>query len=164
MSSPYVTISPASVWFTKQVPQVEWIALIKALGNVNVWLLGAKNDREFCQFIAADFSNVKVLAGELSFLQSAALMKGAVMNYTSDSAPMHLCSAVNAPVTAVFCSTIPEFGFGPLSDESYVIETTLKLDCRPCGLHGHRTCPQGHFKCGQLDLASAAVNVNQSKS
>lgn len=164
MSSPYVTISPASVWFTKQVPQVEWIALIKRLGNVNVWLLGAKNDRDLCQLISADFSNVKVLAGELSFLQSAALMKGAVMNYTSDSAPMHLCSAVNAPVTAVFCSTIPEFGFGPLSDRSFVIETKHTLDCRPCGLHGHRTCPQGHFKCSQLDLARAAANVNQSES
>jgi heptosyltransferase-2 len=69
------------------------------------------------------------------------------MIYFNDSAPMHLASAMNAPVTAVFCSTIPEFGFGPLSDVSLIVQTDEKLDCRPCGLHGYRSCPKGHFKC-----------------
>jgi heptosyltransferase-2 len=50
-------------------------------------------------------------------------------------------------VTAIFCSTVPYFGFGPLSDFSRVVETPEKLDCRPCGLHGYKACPQGHFKC-----------------
>ena len=48
-------------------------------------------------------------------------MKDAKMNYVNDSAPMHIASAVNAPVTAVFCSTVPEFGFGPLSDVSIIV-------------------------------------------
>jgi len=87
------------------------------------------------------------LAGELSFLESAALMKGATMNFVNDSAPMHLASAMNAHVTAVYCSTIPAFGFGPLSTKSFIIQTSEKLSCRPCGSHGYKTCPQGHFKC-----------------
>lgn len=69
------------------------------------------------------------------------------MNYVNDSAPMHLCSAVNAPVTAIYCSTIPEFGFGPLSDNSHILQTKEKLSCRPCGLHGFKSCPEKHFKC-----------------
>jgi heptosyltransferase-2 len=69
------------------------------------------------------------------------------MNYVNDSAPLHLASAVNASVTAIFCSTVPDFGFGPLSDKSRVVETQEKLDCRPCGLHGFKACPEGHFKC-----------------
>jgi heptosyltransferase-2 len=77
-------------------------------------------------------------------------MKYAEMNYVNDSAPMHLASAVNAPVTAYFCSTIPEFGFGPLSENSTVVQTTEKLPCRPCGLHGKRKCPEGHFKCADV--------------
>ena len=76
-------------------------------------------------------------------------MRDAVMNYVNDSAPMHFASAVNAPVTAVYCSTIPEFGFGPLSDESYVVEIAEPLDCRPCGLHGYKACPLGHFNCAR---------------
>jgi ADP-heptose:LPS heptosyltransferase len=43
-------------------------------------------------------------------------MKGAKMNYVNDSGPLHLASAMNAPITAFFCSTVPEFGFGPLSE------------------------------------------------
>ena len=69
------------------------------------------------------------------------------LNFVNDSAPMHLASSVNAPVTAIFCSTVTSFGFGPLSDNSVVLETDEKLDCRPCGLHGLRECPEKHFKC-----------------
>jgi len=71
------------------------------------------------------------------------------MNYVNDSAPMHLASAVNAPVTAVFCSTVPAFGFGPLSDKSFIAEKKEKLYCRPCTLHGKKSCPEQHFKCAE---------------
>jgi heptosyltransferase-2 len=64
---------------------------------------------------------------------------------------MHFASAVNAPVAAIYCSTLPSFGFGPLSDKRFVIEIEEKLYCRPCGLHGHKACPQGHFRCA-LDI------------
>ena len=93
--------------------------------------------------------NVISLAGKLSFLESAALQKQAVMNYVNDSAPMHFASAVNAPVTAIYCSTIPDFGFGPLSDQSFIVETKEQLACKPCGLHGKKACPLGHFNCAQ---------------
>jgi ADP-heptose:LPS heptosyltransferase len=85
----------------------------------------------------------------MNLLQSAALMKDAVMNYVNDSAPMHLASAMNAKTTAIYCSTVPEFGFGPLAEGARIAEVTEKLDCRPCGLHGFRECPLGHFKCGR---------------
>jgi heptosyltransferase-2 len=87
------------------------------------------------------------LSGKLSLLESAAIIKYAEMNYVNDSAPLHLASAMNAKVTSVFCSTVYEFGFGPLSENARLIQTNLKLDCRPCGLHGHKTCPKKHFKC-----------------
>jgi heptosyltransferase-2 len=60
---------------------------------------------------------------------------------------MHIASSMNAPVASVYCSTVPAFGFGPLSEKSFVIETKEKLDCRPCGLHGYKACPKSHFKC-----------------
>ena len=75
-------------------------------------------------------------------------MKNAKMNYVNDSGPLHLASAVNAPTTAFFCSTVPAYGFYPLSQTSTVIEVS-GLDCKPCGLHGFKACPKGHFKCGK---------------
>jgi len=98
------------------------------------------------------------LAGKLSFLESAALMKDAAMNFVNDSAPLHLCSAVNAPVSAIFCSTVPAFGFGPRSEKSTIVETKIKLDCRPCGLHGFQKCPEGHFKCALTIDKSELLN------
>lgn len=150
----YITISPASVWFTKQTPAKIWIDFIRRNADKKCYLLGAPTDIELCNQIrmqCADAS-VEVLAGKLSLLQSAALMHQAEMNYTNDSAPLHIGSAMNAPVTAVFCSTIPEFGFGPLSSNSRTVETIELLDCRPCGLHGYSECPKGHFNCSHLSL------------
>ncbi|MEZ4961341.1 MAG: glycosyltransferase family 9 protein [Saprospiraceae bacterium] len=149
----YITISPASVWFTKQFPAAKWIELIEKVGEeLSIFLLGGKGDLELCNSIKRYFTEKKivVLAGQLTFLQSAALMKNARMNFVNDSAPLHLASAVNAPVTAVFCSTIPAFGFTPLSENSALVETEFPLDCRPCGLHGKPACPKGHFKCSDI--------------
>lgn len=144
----YITVSPASVWFTKQYPKEKWVEFLRVLpAEYTVYLLGGPADQELCRSIVSETGRGKDLSGQLSFLQSAALMKGAVMNYVNDSAPMHFASAVNAPVTAVYCSTIPGFGFGPLSDIKFIVEIKEPLDCRPCGLHGYKACPRGHFNC-----------------
>ncbi|MEJ5302331.1 MAG: glycosyltransferase family 9 protein [Bacteroidales bacterium] len=146
----YITISPASLWFTKQFPEDKWAAFIDVVPeHLMVILLGASSDYDLCQRIAQASKNTKVLnlAGKLNFLESAALIRDARMNYVNDSAPMHIASAMNAPVAAIFCSTVPSFGFGPLSQTSFVIQTEEKLSCRPCGLHGFKTCPKKHFRC-----------------
>jgi len=149
-SSPYICIAPSSVWFTKQYPAGKWNRFIQQLpAGYTVYLLGAPSDKVLCDGIVAACTGqaVRNLCGQLSFLQSAALMKDAAMNYVNDSAPMHFASSVNAPVTAVYCSTLPSFGFGPVSDASFIVETEEPLVCRPCGLHGRKACPLGHFKC-----------------
>lgn len=148
--SPFLTIAPASLWFTKQFPEEKWSEFIKKVDTkFRILLLGSKNDYELCKRIMENAASQQVqnLAGKLTFLQTSALMKAAVMNYVNDSAPQHFASAVNAPVTVVFCSTVPEFGFGPLSDDSAIIQTERELKCRPCGLHGYDKCPLGHFDC-----------------
>lgn len=147
---PYYCMAPASVWFTKQLPITKWLELIKRIPiERKIYFLGGKGDYELCQEIKNGSQSERVinLAGKFSFLETAALMKDANMNYTNDSAPLHIASAMNAPISAIFCSTIPQFGFGPLSDKSYIIEIQESLYCRPCGLHGYKKCPEGHFKC-----------------
>lgn len=151
----YYCFAPTSVWFTKQYPAEKWVELLNNLPETaHLFLLGGPGDRNACQAIAdvSTHPNIKNLAGELSFLESAALMKGARMNFVNDSAPLHICSAVNAPVRAMFCSTVPSFGYTPLSDNSKVLEVEKQLECRPCGLHGKKTCPLGHFKCGDIPV------------
>ncbi|MDP4207799.1 MAG: glycosyltransferase family 9 protein [Bacteroidota bacterium] len=158
----YVTMSPTSVWFTKQYPLEKWVEVVNLVpSDFTVFLLGGKSDGEACEQIKAQTShpNVVVKAGQLDFLASAALMKNAEMNYVNDSAPMHLASAVDAPVTAIFCSTVPAFGFGPLSSRSRVVEVNRILDCRPCGLHGYQACPKGHFNCSDISAKEIVGNL-----
>lgn len=149
-AGPYICLAPTSVWFTKQFPEEQWLKLLAALPpHYTVYLLGGPPDTAACQQLLARTPRPGVvnLSGKLSLLASAALMRGAVLNYVNDSAPMHLCSAVGAPVCAVYCSTVPYFGFGPLSPFSRVVQIEEELPCQPCGLHGYRQCPLGHFRC-----------------
>ena len=148
----YITVSPASVWFTKQFPVHKWIDFINAIpSDYSVYLLGSKADKKVCEEIISLSENKNIIsfAGKLSLLQSAALMEKAIMNYVNDSAPMHLASAMNANTCAVYCSTVPDFGFGPLAGKSVIVQTNENLKCRPCGLHGKKACPKKHFRCAE---------------
>jgi heptosyltransferase-2 len=150
--TPYLCIAPASVWFTKQFSIEKWVDLINEIPFKGpIYLIGGPGDKLLCDQILQKINRKLVvnLAGRLSFLASAALQKKAVLNYVNDSAPMHFASAVNAPVVAVYCSTLPNFGFGPLSDGSFIVQTNEALACRPCGIHGKKQCPLKHFDCAK---------------
>ena len=153
-----LVLAPASVWSTKQWPERHWSKLIRlAADSYPIVLIGGKTDLKLCEEIARESGKqVQVLAGRLSFTESAALMKKAALTVSNDSAPVHLASSVNASILELFCSTVPEFGFTPLSSNSHYLETSEKLPCRPCGLHGKKSCPLHHFACGNT-LAPEAV-------
>ena len=161
-SKPYICFAPASVWKTKKLPEFKWVQIADQLPeNLNIYLLGGPGDFQLCEEIKnhSKHSNLFNLAGKFNYLESAALISGAKMNIVNDSAPMHLASAMNAPTCAVYCSTVENFGFGPLSDISFVVQVDEKLDCRPCGLHGYNNCPQGHFKCGNDISVGKIVSI-----
>jgi len=163
-NTPYVCIAPTSVWYTKQWPATKWVELINNLPlEWQIKLLGGPADIQACEQIktASLHPHVHNMAGKLSLLEAAALMQRAQVNYVNDSAPLHLASAVNAPVVAIFCSTVPWFGFGPLSEKSAVVETPQSLRCRPCGLHGRRSCPEGHFRCAAIDVEALLPHAIQ---
>lgn len=159
----YICIAPTSVWFTKQWPIDKWVELIKLIPKTTrVYLIGAPSDRAVCDDILrrSQHENIANLCGQLTFLQSASLMRDAKMNFVNDSAPLHFASAMNAKTTAIFCSTVPKFGFGPLSDDSEVMEIDVDLYCRPCGLHGFMQCPEVHFKCAlDIDVRKVAARA-----
>ncbi|HXH74023.1 MAG TPA: glycosyltransferase family 9 protein [Bacteriovoracaceae bacterium] len=146
----YFVIAPASVWFTKAWSEHKFRELTMELTRRGkVYFIGAPSDKELCDRIRADLPNTENLCGPLNLLDSAALMQSAKRVFVNDSAPLHLASCVNAKTTAVFCSTVPAFGYTPLADDSVVIDVGNTLDCRPCGLHGHKACPLGHYKCAE---------------
>jgi heptosyltransferase-2 len=154
----YICLAPASVWKTKQLPLDKWIELIGSIPKeIKIFLVGSKNDVDLCDEILSKSErkeNILNVCGTFSLLQTAALFSKSQHVYVNDSGPLHIASAMNVPTTAFYCSTIPEFGFGPLSDQSE-IKQVENLECRPCGLHGKKECPLGHFNCGNKILVTS---------
>lgn len=147
---PYIVVAPGSVWFTKRFPVDKWLTFVNSVTyDYSIYLIGGKEDYKEADRMKLRTSNPYVvnLCGELSFLESVEMVKKAAMNYVNDSAPLHFASATNAPVTAIYNSTVPSFGYGPLSDISHIVQYPGQLYCRPCGLHGKPACPEGHFRC-----------------
>lgn len=163
-ASPPVALAPGSIWATKRWPAEKWAELLASLtraGRATV-LLGGPDDAELCGQILHQAGLDQLpdarclnLAGQTSLRESAAVLEGCAALVSNDSAPMHLGVAAGIPVVAVYCSTVPAFGFAPRGPRDVVLEVA-GLECRPCGIHGHKSCPEEHFRCGQ-DLDSAQV-------
>lgn len=149
-----ILLAPASQWHTKQWPVEAWQNLLQILHVQHpdwpVGLMGGKGDRELLEGLASSTGHplVRIAAGA-QLLQIAAAMERAALVVSNDSAPMHFASAMQTPTVALYLSTVPGFGFGPRAPRSLILEPGPELSCRPCGLHGHRTCPLGHFSCSR---------------
>jgi heptosyltransferase-2 len=87
-----------------------------------------------------------VFCGEFSLLETAAAMQYCDVILTNDSGLMHMASAMQKKLVAIFGSTVKEFGFFPSGEQSRVLERQ-GLHCRPCSHIGRSECPEGHFRC-----------------
>ncbi|MCS7296814.1 MAG: glycosyltransferase family 9 protein [Bacteroidia bacterium] len=146
---PYIVVAPASRWATKEAPLEYWARFLQQVPlTYHVYLTADASQWAKLEKLTAFHPKVENVAGKLSLREVAALVAGAERLYTVDSALTHFGSALNVPTTTIYCSTLPAFGFGPLAPGSEVVETPLPLACRPCGIHGRRTCPLSHFQCG----------------
>ena len=144
----FIAVAPGSVWKTKRWPADYYHKLLKKLSGAGyaIVLLGGSQDRELCEAIAAAVPGLVInSAGVLTLRQAAWLLSRAAALVANDSAPLHLGSAANVPMVALFGPTIPGFGFAPYSDHFVVVET--ELPCRPCGIHGGERCPIGTHAC-----------------
>jgi heptosyltransferase-2 len=156
----YIVLAPSSVWFTKQMDKESWIKLKKQIAKkYHLFFIGAPSDQSFLNEIIGQTDNCTNLAGKLSLMESFELMKKATRVFVNDSAPLHLASAADAKTTAIFCSTSLTFGYGPLAKNATLISKEKELDCVPCGLHGHKSCPKGHFKCSKLISTQELINT-----
>jgi heptosyltransferase-2 len=153
-----VGIAPGSVWATKRwTPEgFAHVARTLQLEGHQVVLLGGSEDSalgaEIEQLSGIPLTN---LIGKTSLLESAAVISRLQLLITNDSAPLHIGAARGIPITAIFCATVPEFGFGPWQVPHEVLGVD-GLPCRPCGRHGGQQCPTGTNAC-QLGLGAEAV-------
>jgi heptosyltransferase-2 len=138
----FIAMAPGSIWGTKRWPFYPELA---KLLDRQVVVIGGREDAALGAAIVAGAPNARSAVGQLSLRQSAAVIRHAAVLITNDSSPLHLATAVGTPILAIFGSTVPAFGYGPIRPGDQVAE--IPLDCRPCSSHGPQLCPLGHHKC-----------------
>lgn len=142
-----IALFPGSVWATKKWTLEGFTELARLLINENyeVYLMGGPDDFTDSKLIKDKVPNVHLKTGQMSLLESSYFIKDFDLIICNDSAPAHIAAYFQRPVLALFGPTVLDFGFRPWQDNSRVIQE--KLDCRPCGPHGHQKCPLGHHDC-----------------
>jgi heptosyltransferase-2 len=143
---PLVAIFPGSVWATKRWTLQGFTELVKSLSlQHQVLLMGGPGEEGLCQKIQDEVSAAENLCGQTSLLESFFFLQHCQYVVGNDSASMHLASAAGVPVYAIFGPTVLSQGFRPWNERTVIIEKSLP--CRPCGRHGHQTCPIGTHEC-----------------
>ncbi len=153
-----IAFGPGSKWPTKQWGVEKYKALsLMLFENIDCHIVcfGGPEESELCDKIVSDYGKkIFNAAGKLTLRQSAAALSFFRTAVANDNGFMHLSAASGIPVTAVFGPTIPGFGFAPWGD-NHTIEG-IEIECRPCGIHGAKKCPEKHFKC-MLELSPEKV-------
>ncbi len=174
----YVVISPSSAWTTKRWPAERFANVARQLyeQGQNVLLVGGQSEedelvnQELSKLLAieikvsGDRDNwLKNMIGKTSIGSLRALISNAKLVLCNDSAPMHLATAYDRPCIAIFGPTTKELGFFPLAKSAETTILERRLDCRPCGLHGHKNCPKSHFRCMlEVDVANVIRTVEST--
>ncbi|TBR17606.1 hypothetical protein EPO15_16525 [bacterium] len=158
-----VGIHPGSIWPTKRWLPERFAALAGRLtreDRVRVVLIGGPGDKELSAGVAAG-AGAPLLdwTGKTTLPELLALIARLDLLVTNDSGPMHVAAANGVPVLALFGPTTRELGFFPYGEGHRVLEADLR--CRPCGLHGAKECPEGHFLCMRLITVDQAHRAAQ---
>lgn len=149
VDAPLIVISPGSVWETKRYPLKSYaeVAFSLTASGYRVVISGSQTEKEMGEeIVRVAGDRVVNTCGVFSIVETIELMRRVALVVTNDSAPTHFAMAAGAPVLTIYCSTVPEFGFHGYSDESFYL--SKGADCKPCGVHGHKKCPNGSFECG----------------
>ncbi|MDH5656235.1 MAG: glycosyltransferase family 9 protein [Spirochaetia bacterium] len=153
-----VLMAPSSIWPTKRWTPWGFAELAEKIinkYNCTIFLIGSKNDisvskdvMNFVNLLLPEKTQEKIvdICGKTSLPALYSLMKRSRLLVSNDSAPVHIGSAAEIPLVAIFGPTVRSLGYAPISPASTLAELT-DLECRPCGTHGAKTCPLGHFRC-----------------
>ncbi|SFU38703.1 lipopolysaccharide heptosyltransferase II [Pseudoduganella namucuonensis] len=151
LARPLVAFAPGAEFGTaKRWPPAHFAGLARAIvaahPDVQIALLGSPKDREACETViqaAGGLPALRNLAGATSLAEAVALIARAGAVVSNDSGLLHIASALNRPVIAIYGPTDPGHA-PPFSDLAASI--SLRLECSPCR---QRECPLGHQDCMQ---------------
>jgi heptosyltransferase-3 len=128
-------------WKFKGLPNSTWAELIDVLHERGwaVVLGGAPSDAAFNKELSIQCKRAPKIVDGFSIPESAALIKKSDLLVSIDSMSIHLASAVQTPVVAIFGPTDEKI-WSPWQVEHRIValseDDSPSFACRPCGLDG----------------------------
>ncbi|MCB0787553.1 MAG: glycosyltransferase family 9 protein [Flavobacteriales bacterium] len=158
----FVALAIGGAHATKRAPLHKLVDLARRIEGPLV-LIGGPEDRPIGAAIGhAIGGRVFDTTGMYDLLGSASLIARAKAVVTHDSGAMHMACAFQRPVLSMWGNTVPAFGMGPYQPRSpsncHVFEVD-GLNCRPCSKIGFEQCPNGHFRCMELQDVERIADV-----
>lgn len=156
-----VVLAPGSVWNTKKWTEDGFTQVASDFlkKGFNVILMGSQAEHSLCESIRQKVPQAINLSGQTSLEESLKILGKSQLLVANDSGAMHLASAVATPTVSIFGPTTLTIGYRPWNQNAIVVQK--KLDCRPCGKHGHNKCPIGTHECMKGIEASQVIEQSQ---
>ncbi len=155
-----ILVNPSARWETKKIPPVtlsQTCNLISEKIRSHFFVLGTTGELQTAKEIYENINAKKTfLCGKLNLNELAGVIKKSALIITADSGPMHMASALNIPLVAVFGPTHP-IRTGPYQGEYEIINS--EQDCSPCF---KRRCIYGHIKC-MNDISAEEITKSAIK-
>ncbi len=145
LTTPYIAINPAGTRDINRWPTERFAQLIERLDSLGrrVLLLGGPGDVTLAQEIVGQSkAPVENLAGKLTVKELGALLERAACVVTGDTGPLHIASAVKAPIVCLSGAADPD-RTGPTRPGDLVV-INRALSCVPCQA---RSCRRGDIAC-----------------
>ena len=144
--NPSATFGSAKQWFPQRYADLA--DRIKEVFRAKIIIFGGPGDRELGREISQMMQHQSIdLCGKTDLQEAIALINMCNLFITNDSGLMHVATALDVPLIAIFGSTNP-ITTGPKGLNSRIVR--VPVECSPCL---KPECPKGHLKCmNQIDV------------
>ncbi len=162
-NNPYIVIHPGASCPSKRWPFARFAALADRLIHhygIEVVVIAGPGDKKTGEEMVRSMAYRPAQAlGIFSLGETACLLKGAKCLISNDSGPVHIASAVGAPVAAIFGrwgGGLSPTRWGPTGPNSRILHKDI--GCRPCLAHA---CTIGFACLGAITVDEAEAAVQQ---
>jgi len=159
----YVLLGPGTRWETKQWPTEYLASVVNELRSryrLPVVLTGMLEETPIAEkLLALADHDVVNLAGKTSLAEMIALVADASLVIMHDSGPMHLATALNKPMVAIYGPTSPQLT-GPYHRPEAIARHDVP--CSPCRIKKVCDCPYDH-RC-MRDLKPEVVSAQVAQT
>lgn len=148
----FITFVPSAAWEMKRWPVSHWKKLVLLLPNINIVILGGKDDL-FCEEISrVDPTRVTNLVGKLSLIESCDIVKKSSLLVSADTGLLHVADVLGVPGISLMGPTA--FGF---TAGKQIKTMEIELACRPCSKDGRGKCSQEIYQKCMVDITPEKV-------